>query len=406
VAVSNADVAAAEAEADVPPENRRIVAFVTDEASSAALRASLVGLGRAAEVRRGSVPEASRYLSREPEPHLLLVDISGQPDPHVALDDLARVCPPNVKVIVVGDNTDIAFYRLVVHDLGATEYVHKPLTRDSIHRLVLPHVSGNGLPHPGTRGGHVVAVCGARGGVGATTIAVNTALEVSRVTGGHVALLDLHLQGGCAAAMLAGRPGPGLRMALEDPDGVDSLFLERAAIAVTPRLRLIAAEEGFDTEPAISEAGVPSLLEQLRQKFNFVIVDVPMPLPASIRAVLALARHVIIVLMPEVFSLRDTMAIRQLVASVASADRAVTVLNHMGVSGGLKPALIRKGLAAEPDVIIPELGKGMLEAANLGVPAVDHVRALRRHLAPLIREITGARTAEAGRPLLARVLRR
>ena len=144
---------------------------------------------------------------------------------------------------MVGENTDITFYRLLVHDLGVTEYLPKPLTRDSIQRLLLPRLAGGGAEPAGGRGGHVVAVCGARGGVGATTIAVSLALELSDVAKAHVALLDLHLQGGTAALMLSGRPGPGLRIALEDSERADSLFLERTAIAVDPRLRLIAAEE-------------------------------------------------------------------------------------------------------------------------------------------------------------------
>ena len=101
-----------------------------------------------------------------------------------------------------------------------------------MQRLLLPHLAQGAAEAPGGRGGHVVAVCGARGGVGATTIAVNTALELARLAKGHIALLDLHLQGGAAALMLSARPGPGLRIALEDPERADALFLERTAIAV------------------------------------------------------------------------------------------------------------------------------------------------------------------------------
>jgi pilus assembly protein CpaE len=389
-----------------PSQNQRIVAFVADEASIATLRAGLVNLGDGADVRRGTVQHAIRYLAKGAPPRALVVDIEGLSDPQVVLDDLARVCPPDVKVIVVGDSSDIAFYRLLVHELGVTEYVHKPLTRESIQHLVLPHLSGSVASHPGMRGGHVVAVCGARGGTGTTTIAVNTALELARVTNGYVALLDLHLQGGTAAAMLAGRPGPGLRIALEDPERADTLFLERAAIAVTPRLRLIAAEEGFGTIPVVSESGVVTMLDLLRQKFNFIVVDLPMPLPPAMHRVIALARHVAVVLGPDVFSLRDTKAIRQFVASASSLDRVLTVLNRADMDGGLKPAMIRKGLGAAPDVAIPELGKRMLEGANLGIPAVQHVPALRRHLAPLVREISGVHAKASRGSLFARILRR
>ena len=78
-----------------------------------------------------------------------------------------------------------------------------------------------------SRGGSVIAVCGARGGVGTTTVAVNLALQLTDATRGHVALLDLHLWQGTTALMLGVKPSGGLRIALEQPERADALFLDR-----------------------------------------------------------------------------------------------------------------------------------------------------------------------------------
>ena len=59
-----------------------------------------------------------------------------------------------------------------------------------------------------------------------------------------------------------------------------------------------------------------------------------------------------------------------------------------------------------PDITIPELGKGMLEAINLGVPAVRRVPGLRRALAPLVRELTGISPATASQSWLRKLFRR
>jgi pilus assembly protein CpaE len=48
-------------------------------------------------------------------------------------------------------------------------------------------------------------------------------------------------------------------------------------------------------------------------------------------------------------------------------------------------------------MVIPDLGKGMTEAVNLGIPALKHVSALRRYLAPIVREITGVGAERKGR---------
>jgi pilus assembly protein CpaE len=307
---------------------------------------------------------------------------------------------------VVGDNNDIGFYRLLVQDLGVTEYLPKPLTRDAVQRLLLRHLSRDVFEPIGPRGGHLVAVCGARGGVGTSSIALNLAVELVGTVKGHVALVDLHVQGGEVALMLGVRPGPGLRIALEEPDRVDSLFLERAAIEIEPRLRLIAAEEAFETELRVSEIGLARVLDVLQQKFNYIVADIPMPLPLPMQRVLNLARQVIVVLTPDVASLRDTQAIRQLVTGITGADRVITVLNRSDMKGGLQQSLIEKALGVKPDIVIPELGARMLEAINLGVPAVTRLPSLRRHLAPLVREITGVGAATGGFSWLRRVLGR
>ena len=387
---------------------RKVVAFVGDNATANALRTGLAPLGAELDLRRGSLRNAVRYFEKATPGQAIVIDVDGVEDPQEVLEELARVCPPDVKVLLIGSNAEIGFYRLVVHQMGATEYLHKPLTRDIVQRLVMPHLVGEAAETAMTGGriGRVVAVCGARGGVGTSSIALNLAVELTSTIKGHVALVDFHIQGGEVALMLSVRPGPGLRIALEDPERVDSLFLERVAITIEPRLRLIAAEESFEEGLTVTEQGVRRVIDVLQQKFNFIIVDIPMPLPRSMQHILTIARQVITVMTPDVASLRDTQAIRNLVTGIAGTDRVITLLNRSDMEGGLSVDLIEKGLGVRPDIIIPELGKGMLEAINLGVPAVQRVPGLRRALAPLVRELTGVAPASQARSWLRRLFGR
>ncbi len=84
----------------------------------------------------------------------------------------------------------------------------------------------------------------------------------------------------------------------------------------------------------------------------------------------------------------------------------ITVLNRSDMPGGIERSLIEKAIGGKPDVIIPDLGRGMLEAINLGVPAVRRVPSLRRHLAPLVREIAGVKPGSGGRSWLRKILGR
>jgi pilus assembly protein CpaE len=369
---------------------KRIAAFVNDDITMSALRTGFEGIEQTLELKRGNIRNVIRLLENDTDLHSVIADISGIEDPIAALEDLARVCPADIQVALIGDSTDIPFYRQVL-DMGVREYLSKPLTRDTVQNLLRPKLVGDNLDAT-DRGGHVVSVCGAQGGAGATSIAINLALQLAETTKAKVALLDLHLQGGETAVMLGVQPGPGLRIALEDPLRADALFLERAAIEVNERVRLIAADEALDAELHITEAGVRHVVSLLRNRFNFVIVDVPVPLSPAIQSVISLSRHVLVLLEAEVTGLRNAKALRTAVTGIAGQNRVFTVLNRANRAGGLALASITKGLEAKPDIVIPDLGKRMTEAVNQGVPALNKLPALRRSLAPLVREIAGIKT--------------
>src|SRR4051812_43247966 len=372
----------------------RIVCFVNDELSAAALSKGLEGSNLL--IKRGTIRNAIRMLETDTELFALVTDISGIDDPFTELERLSAVCPPDVRVALIGESREITFYRELM-EIGLTEYLPRPLTRDMVLAQLRPKLLGDVAPGPTDRGGHVISLCGAQGGAGVTSIAVNLALQLAETTKAKVALLDLHLQGGETAVMLGLRPGPGLRIALEDPMRADTLFLERAAIDVNDRVKLIAADEALDAELQITEAGVRHVLGLLRQRFNFIVADVPVPLSAAIRPVIGASRHVLVLLEAEVTGLRNTHALRTAVTGIAGKNRVFTVLNRANRPGGLPTATIAKALGAAPDMVIPDLGKGMMQAINSGVPALNRVSGLRRHLAPIVQEIAGIRADKRGR---------
>jgi len=372
----------------------RIVCFVNDEISAIALRKGLEGSNLS--IRRGTIRNAIKMLETDTNLCALVADISGIDDPFAELERLASVCPPDVQVALIGEGREITFYRELIQ-IGITEYLPRPITRDMVLDQLRPKFLGDVVSTQPDRGGHVISICGAQGGAGATSIAINLALQLAETTKAKVALLDLHLQAGETAVMLGVRPGPGLRIALENPMRADTLFLERAAIEVNERVCLISADEELDAQLDITEAGVRHVLGLLRQRFNYIVVDVPVPFPPSIHPVITLSRHVLVLLEAEVTGLRNAHALRTAVTNIAGKDRVFTLLNRADRPGGLPRAAIVKALGAEPDMVVPDLGKGMTQAVNLGIPALKHVSGLRRHLAPIVREITGLGAEPKGR---------
>ena len=371
----------------------RIVCFVNDDLSAEALLKGLEGCNL--EVKRGSIRNAIRMLETDTELLALVADLGEVDDPFAELENLSRVCPADVRVALIGDNKEIAFYRALM-DLGLSEYLPKPLTRNIVQTQLRRRLIAEAAPGPVDRGGHVVSICGAQGGAGATSIAIGLAMLLAETTKAKVALLDLNLQGGEISVMLGVRPGPGLRIALENPARADTLFIERAAIEINDRVRLFAADEELDATFTITEEGVKHVLGLLRQRFNYIVVDLPMPLSPAISPVIAASRQVIVLLEAEVTGLRNAKALRAVLAKIAGENRVLTLLNRANRAGGLPIESIVKGLGGKPDLVIPDLGKGMTEAINLGIPALNHVPKLRRCLAPLVREIAAIEDESKG----------
>jgi pilus assembly protein CpaE len=270
----------------------------------------------------------------------------------------------------------------------------------------LPQIAGITMDTSASRAGTVIAVCGARGGVGTTTVAVNLALQLATVTRGHVALLDLHLQQGTTALMLGVKPVGGLRIALEQPERADALFLDRVSLEINGRLRLIAADESLGGTPSPTPDGMQGVLDLLRRRFNYIVMDLPVPAtPAEMRALRA-ARHLLVLMTPDLASIRDADRLRQLAAGLGTSHTTI-VLNRVGMPGGLKLPMIEQGLGGKPTIQIPELGKQLARAANLGKPALGECTAFRKAIALLAQEVSGAVASRAsGGSLFGRILGR
>src|SRR3954453_6827544 len=132
----------------------RIVCFVDDEISAAALRKGLEDSNLS--IKRGTIRNAIRMLETDTELFALVVDISGIDDPFTELQRLSAVCPPDVLVALIGDNREITFYRELM-EMGLTEYLPRPLTRDLVLHHLRPKPLGASAPGSSDRGGHVIS---------------------------------------------------------------------------------------------------------------------------------------------------------------------------------------------------------------------------------------------------------
>ena len=373
-------------------EQPRIVAFVHDQATETVLRDGLREVSpNGLDIRRASVKTAIAALRKMPTPHVLIVDVTGESQPLAVLNELSDVVEPEVRVLVIGDREDLNFYRQVTRGLGVLEYLYQPLMRDMVARYFGPLIVKGTAVFDGVQGGRVVAVTGTRGGAGASTIAANLAWHFGVEAWRHTVLLDADLHRGTSAILLGATTGSGLRTALEAPDRIDNLFVERAAQPVDKRLHVLAGEEKLTETLAYAPDAAARLLEALRRRYNFVVIDVPDVLLPFHRDLLMMAHQRVLVMDPTLPSVRDALRLLTLPKGPMQVSRGVLVLNRDGMKGGLNQRQLAEGLRSRPDVVIPDLPRIVGPAASLGTPAMQARGGFRAAMLRLTREIAFVR---------------
>ena len=364
-----------------------IMGFVTDIESEMALREGMAELVPSVQIRRHTIRQATALLRKMPSPEVLVVDITGEDTPLAALHDLSEVVEPNTRVLVIGDRSDMNFYRSLTRDLGVAEYLYKPLAKEMVARMFGPACVQRPSSSGALQGGRVISVSGACGGVGATTIAANLSWYLGEELKRHTLLFDPDIYTGNAAMMLNGRAGTGLRLALETPSRIDELFVERAAQPITERLSVLAGDEKVTDTAEITEGSGRALLEALRRRYNFVVTDVPSaPVPVY-RELLMLAHQRVLIIDPTLASMRNALRLLALPTGPDQVRRAIIVLNRVGQPSGLTRSQIEEGLEIQIDVVIPYQPRQVGQAATMGIPACVVGGGFRIGILALAREV-------------------
>jgi pilus assembly protein CpaE len=341
-----------------------VIAFVTDPESEASVKE---GLSAASfpdlKIMRGGIVRA-RHLGDERSPNILIVDISDVDMPISRVDELAEVCEPGVIVIAVGERNDVGLYRDLIQ-AGITEYLVKPITSELLAKALSPKPTDREVTPIHKKLGKMVAVVGARGGVGATTLAVNLAWYLAHRHRRRIALVDLDLQNGHCALELNLKANSGLREALTNPRRVDRLFLQRVMVTHDERLFVLSSEEPLRDEIEFSADAVEHLLTVLRIEFHYVIIDIPRFTAAAYRVAMDKADRRIIVGDCTMRSVRDAARLCAELAGSEVAYRNLVVINRSGEGGHNEVTLreISDHISVQPAIVIPFQPKFFATAA-------------------------------------------
>ena len=239
---------------------------------------------------------------------------------------------------------------------GVADYVVKPLNTQLLAKALASGRAHTGEASPiHKKLGTMVAFVGTRGGVGTTTLAVNTAWYLANRQSRRVALIDLDLQNGDCALALDIKPTSGLREALANPLRIDNTLLERVMTPVGERLFVLSSEEPLSDDLHFTAVAVETLVSALREQFHYVIVDVPrVPAPPYRRA-LEMADFRVTVADQTLRSVRDTVRLRNAIGEGDGKRRDILVVNRHGEGGRHAVTLqeLQHVVEVKPKSVIP-----------------------------------------------------
>lgn len=323
-------------------------------------------MGRATvECIAGGIPAAIADLQATSTPNLLMIESSAQAVQVLhEIDALAEHCDEHVKVLVIGAVNDITLYRQLVAR-GVSEYLVPPFQPLQIIRSISSLFTDPDAPFLGKQ----ISVVGAKGGVGASTIAHNLAWALAENTHVNTTLVDLDLSFGTTALDFNQDTPQTIADALLAPERADNAVIERLLARATERLSLFTAPANINQIIDIPDDAYSTVIENVRRNVPYMVLDLPHTWTHWVRNALIASDEVVIVCQPDLASLRNGKnMIDQLKGHRINDHPPRLVLNMCGMPK--RPEIPVKDFAAaigvEPDIVVPFEPEVFGMAANNG----------------------------------------
>jgi pilus assembly protein CpaE len=363
-------------------------------------------------VQMGGVAAAAEAYRSSPTPNVILLETDARGDDILdGLDELSEVCDEGTRVVVIGRFNDIVLYRELIRR-GVSEYLIAPVLPIDVVGAVCGLFSAPDAKPVG----RVIAVVGAKGGVGASTVGHNVAWAIARDLSLDSVVADLDLAFGTAGLDYNQDPPQGVADAVFSPDRIDTAFIDRLLSRCTDHLSLLAAPATLDRVYDFSAEAFEPVFDALRASVPCVVLDVPHAWNAWTRRVLLGADDILIVAAPDLANLRNAKNLVDLLRGARPNDRRpFYCLNQVGVPKRpeIKPADFAKALEDEPLAVIPFEPQLFGTASNNGqmiaeVAAGHRTADMFRQLAQVLTGRAAAKKARAGllAPLIGKLLQK
>jgi pilus assembly protein CpaE len=257
-------------------------------------------------------------------------------------------------------------------EAGANEFLTKTATPGELVSKVESLLTRQ-APVPGAEVtlGRAITLFSLRGGAGVSSLAINLAVALARQPNQKVALLDLCFLSSSVPLMLNVRPKLSLAELSRENATISLDSLEEYMVAHSSGVKVLPVVLSLARVAPIPAKTVERVLAVLKNGFNYVIVDTLSSLDDMTLAALIHSEQIILILVPEVSSIRAATVTLQAFRSLGlSEETVVPIVNHTFAKGGLSLGTIQSALKRPIKAVIPHEPELLIQAINSGTPLV------------------------------------
>ncbi len=353
------------------------------------------------------------WLEAESSRYEFFTDIVGQTSPDIGvvgidadyekairlLEDL-RQSAPDCSILVVSSSTDGQSI-LKAMRAGAKEFLTHPVgIEDLIGALERIGSQRGGNQEGRSRGCRMIAVAGATGGVGSTSLAVNLGCVLAADDNNSVAIVDLDLSLGDADVFLDTIPDYTLVDVVQNISRLDFTLLKRSMTKHMSGLYLLPRPVQLQDIPLVTPADLQRVFGLLKATFSHVLIDISKSYNAVDMTALAAAQDVLLVTQLDLPCLRNVVRLMMSFEEVEGLKEKVrVVVNRVGLDNGhisLKKA--QETIGRDIFWQLPNDYRVMVEMRNNGIPLVQQAprAGITQSIVGLAEQVSGHGPATEG----------
>ena len=330
--------------------------------------------GAKVEVIVGEIGGIDDSVLEHHDPDVLIVDLAL--DNPTDLDRLRYIVQSAGKetcVIATAKSSTVEGVRRLMR-LGISDFLPQPINREDLLSALQLAARRVRQSRP-SEGGNVLTFLHAGGGAGATTLAVNCASSIKEIEeDAKVCVLDLDVQFGQVAINLDLKSGHGVLDVLEDPDRLDTMFLESIMTHHKSGIDVLVAPDVLVALDAIEPELAVRIIEVAAELYDYVVVDMPLALTPWSQSILGRSDVAVMVGQLTVPGIRQLRRLAGILASDGVGDvSTLVVLNRFlgGWKTSIRPKEAEKVLGRPIDYLVANDFKIASACIDQGVPLTE-----------------------------------